>query len=60
MATCPTCHEPMLTEWPHVHRQPVAANDPEFYCHGQKCIDGGCSPLLCKQADADQEMEFFD
>ena len=26
MATCPTCREPMLTEWPHVHRARVAAD----------------------------------
>jgi hypothetical protein len=26
-------------------------NAPEFYCHGQACIDGGCSPLLCKDQD---------
>jgi hypothetical protein len=28
-------------------------NDPEFYCHGQKCIDQGCDPLACKDQPDD-------
>lgn len=30
----------------HPHPNPV--DDPEFYCHSQACIDGGCSPMFCK------------
>lgn len=25
-------------------------DDPEFYCHGQRCIASGCSPLLCRDS----------
>lgn len=27
-----------------------ATDDPGFYCHGQKCLDGGCNPLFCEES----------
>lgn len=33
------------------HPYPNPVDDPNFYCHGQRCIDGGCDPLFC----ADEE-----
>lgn len=43
---------------------PDPTQDPEFYCHGQQCIDRGdegCNPLYCKdeadRATADGEWE---
>lgn len=22
-------------------------DDPNFYCHGERCIEGECSPMFC-------------
>lgn len=32
-------------------RPPNPVDDPEFYCHGQRCLDDGCSPLFCRDTD---------
>lgn len=34
------------------HRYANPVDDPEFYCHGQKCLDEGCTPLACAQMEA--------
>lgn len=62
MATCPTCHEPMLTEWPHRHARQVAEHDGHTievgYVHtGRHTVpDGGweCSET-CPHPDHDEE-----
>lgn len=33
-------------------------DDPEFYCHGQQCLDNGCSPLQC--ADTPEQEDESD
>lgn len=37
------------------HPYPDPTQDPNFYCHGRACMDGGCSPLWCKDTDQDDE-----